>query len=47
MHYDAPMMHRQMEGVLGMGGGAAPPPVIETVRTFFPETWIWQLVDVG
>uniref|UniRef100_A0A667YKS3 Alpha-2-macroglobulin n=1 Tax=Myripristis murdjan TaxID=586833 RepID=A0A667YKS3_9TELE len=23
------------------------PPVIETVRTFFPETWIWDLVDVG
>uniref|UniRef100_A0A667YQQ0 Alpha-2-macroglobulin-like n=1 Tax=Myripristis murdjan TaxID=586833 RepID=A0A667YQQ0_9TELE len=21
--------------------------VIETVRTFFPETWIWDLVDVG
>uniref|UniRef100_A0A667Z5P3 Alpha-2-macroglobulin bait region domain-containing protein n=1 Tax=Myripristis murdjan TaxID=586833 RepID=A0A667Z5P3_9TELE len=23
------------------------PPVIETVRTFFPETWIWDLVDTG
>uniref|UniRef100_A0A3B4A153 Alpha-2-macroglobulin-like 1 n=1 Tax=Periophthalmus magnuspinnatus TaxID=409849 RepID=A0A3B4A153_9GOBI len=24
-----------------------PPPVIQTVRTFFPETWIWDLVEVG
>ncbi|KAM4628384.1 alpha-2-macroglobulin-like [Polymixia lowei] len=32
----------------GFGGGfdRAPPP-IETVRTFFPETWIWDLVEVG
>ncbi len=22
-------------------------PPIETVRTFFPETWIWDLVEVG
>ncbi|XP_034722592.1 alpha-2-macroglobulin-like [Etheostoma cragini] len=29
--------------------GMLPPdkPPIETVRTFFPETWIWDLVDVG
>ena len=20
---------------------------VETVRTFFPETWIWDLVEVG
>ncbi|XP_016300744.1 alpha-2-macroglobulin-like [Sinocyclocheilus anshuiensis] len=26
--------------------GSAQPPV-ETVRTFFPETWIWQLTEVG
>lgn len=26
--------------------GASAPP-IKTVRTFFPETWIWDLVDVG
>ncbi|XP_019950602.2 alpha-2-macroglobulin-like isoform X1 [Paralichthys olivaceus] len=25
----------------------AEPPIIETVRTFFPETWIWDLVEVG
>ncbi len=26
--------------------GSTLPPV-ETVRTFFPETWIWQLTEVG
>uniref|UniRef100_A0A8C7TQ39 Alpha-2-macroglobulin-like n=1 Tax=Oncorhynchus mykiss TaxID=8022 RepID=A0A8C7TQ39_ONCMY len=27
---------------------AAPaPPPIQTVRTFFPETWIWDLMEVG
>uniref|UniRef100_UPI003AAE80E9 alpha-2-macroglobulin-like n=1 Tax=Centroberyx gerrardi TaxID=166262 RepID=UPI003AAE80E9 len=34
----------------GVGSGSAPPdvlPPIETVRTFFPETWIWDLVEVG
>lgn len=20
---------------------------VETVRTFFPETWIWDLVEIG
>ncbi|XP_028274578.1 alpha-2-macroglobulin-like [Parambassis ranga] len=24
-----------------------PPPPIETIRTFFPETWIWDLVEIG
>ncbi|KAJ8267036.1 hypothetical protein GJAV_G00137580 [Gymnothorax javanicus] len=24
-----------------------PPPPKETIRTFFPETWIWDLVPVG
>uniref|UniRef100_A0A672YEJ6 Alpha-2-macroglobulin-like n=1 Tax=Sphaeramia orbicularis TaxID=375764 RepID=A0A672YEJ6_9TELE len=24
-----------------------PPPPVETIRTFFPETWIWDLVEVG
>nr|XP_015193036.1 PREDICTED: alpha-2-macroglobulin-like [Lepisosteus oculatus] len=24
-----------------------PIPVVETVRTFFPETWLWDLVPVG
>lgn len=27
--------------------GAAPRLVIKTVRTFFPETWVWQLAEVG
>ncbi|XP_073343453.1 alpha-2-macroglobulin-P-like isoform X3 [Pagrus major] len=26
--------------------GSNPPPIV-TVRTFFPETWIWNLVEVG
>ncbi|GLD52917.1 alpha-2-macroglobulin-like isoform X1 [Lates japonicus] len=29
------------------GSHTPPPPPIETVRTFFPETWIWELVEVG
>ena len=30
-------------------GGSYPEDTspIETVRTFFPETWIWDLVEVG
>ena len=39
---DAPMMER-MSG----SAGPPPPPIIETVRTFFPETWLWDLVKVG
>uniref|UniRef100_A0A8C7TPK1 Alpha-2-macroglobulin-like n=1 Tax=Oncorhynchus mykiss TaxID=8022 RepID=A0A8C7TPK1_ONCMY len=35
-------------GVPGDGFSAAPaPPPIQTVRTFFPETWIWDLMEVG
>ncbi|XP_057695614.1 alpha-2-macroglobulin-like [Corythoichthys intestinalis] len=30
--------------VAGLGGSAAP---IQTIRNFFPETWLWDLVDVG
>lgn len=26
---------------------APSPEPVETVRTFFPETWIWDLVEVG
>ncbi|CAB1344316.1 unnamed protein product [Coregonus sp. 'balchen'] len=31
---------------MAIAGGVAPtpPPPIQTVRTFFPETWIWDLV---
>uniref|UniRef100_A0AAZ1WZZ9 Alpha-2-macroglobulin bait region domain-containing protein n=1 Tax=Oreochromis aureus TaxID=47969 RepID=A0AAZ1WZZ9_OREAU len=33
---------------LGSAGNLAPEPApIETVRSFFPETWIWDLVEVG
>ncbi|XP_034459881.1 alpha-2-macroglobulin-like [Hippoglossus hippoglossus] len=31
----------------GHGARNSPLPAIETVRTFFPETWIWDLVEVG
>uniref|UniRef100_UPI0037E96FAE alpha-2-macroglobulin-like n=1 Tax=Semicossyphus pulcher TaxID=241346 RepID=UPI0037E96FAE len=46
--YDSvPTMARM--GVAGAAGperGGTPTPV-ETVRNFFPETWIWDLVEVG
>uniref|UniRef100_A0A8P4K7S7 Alpha-2-macroglobulin n=1 Tax=Dicentrarchus labrax TaxID=13489 RepID=A0A8P4K7S7_DICLA len=53
LNYDSvPQINR-----MGVGLGAAPgpgmafaesyPAPIETVRTFFPETWIWDLVEVG
>ncbi|XP_038548731.1 alpha-2-macroglobulin-like isoform X3 [Micropterus salmoides] len=37
------------EGERGSVGRSSPPllPPIETVRTCFPETWIWDLVEVG
>ncbi|XP_016308401.1 alpha-2-macroglobulin isoform X2 [Sinocyclocheilus anshuiensis] len=35
-------------GVAGIGTGIALTPLPEeTIRTFFPETWIWELVEVG
>lgn len=43
-----PSVHRMEQG--GAPGGAGfddAQPIIETVRTFFPETWIWELVEVG
>ena len=47
MYDSVPTMSRMgMAGPAGPAGGAAPPP-IQTVRTFFPETWIWDLVEVG
>ncbi|XP_037534357.1 alpha-2-macroglobulin [Nematolebias whitei] len=37
-----------MSGPPGLGGSLAPSAEpIETVRTFFPETWIWDLVETG
>ncbi|CAL8350313.1 unnamed protein product [Lota lota] len=43
------MMEPQRRVMDGANGGAPPPPppIIETVRTFFPETWLWDLVKVG
>ncbi|XP_042627022.1 alpha-2-macroglobulin-like isoform X2 [Cyprinus carpio] len=39
--------HLVSEGTFSyqLGGSARPP--MQTVRTFFPETWIWQLTEVG
>ncbi|XP_056297584.1 alpha-2-macroglobulin-like [Pseudoliparis swirei] len=34
-------------GMGGPGGSIESESPIETVRTFFPETWIWALVEVG
>ncbi|TMS07309.1 Alpha-1-macroglobulin, partial [Larimichthys crocea] len=31
----------------GVGHYPAPPPPVVTVRSFFPETWIWDLIEVG
>ncbi|XP_073673327.1 alpha-2-macroglobulin-like [Garra rufa] len=33
------------EGGIGTGIPFTPPE--ETIRTFFPETWIWELVEIG
>ncbi|XP_078140102.1 alpha-2-macroglobulin-like [Centroberyx gerrardi] len=45
------MMNRVVHSEVAMAGvggpGSAPLEPIETVRTFFPETWIWDLVEVG
>ncbi|XP_014017955.2 alpha-2-macroglobulin [Salmo salar] len=40
-------VNRLVMGQVGGFGGSAPPSPIQTVRTFFPETWIWDLVEVG
>lgn len=44
---NAPPMFAVAASLDGAAGALPPEPVIETVRTFFPETWIWQLVEVG
>lgn len=46
---DARVGFSGVPGPAGGFGGSSPPdaPPIETVRTFFPETWIWDLVEVG
>ncbi|KAF4104075.1 alpha-2-macroglobulin-like [Onychostoma macrolepis] len=38
--------HLERNSVVYQLARSAQPPV-ETVRTFFPETWIWQLTEVG
>ncbi|KAI7790044.1 putative alpha-2-macroglobulin-P-like, partial [Triplophysa rosa] len=48
--YSVPGMVGQGLGGVGVGVGIGVPyavPPIETIRTFFPETWIWDLVEVG
>ncbi|KAM6959281.1 alpha-2-macroglobulin-P-like [Aplochiton taeniatus] len=41
------LAHPGVGGAMDSSGSAPPLPPIQTVRTFFPETWIWDLVDVG
>lgn len=43
------MVQGRPAGEAGFGGAGFDDaqPIIETVRTFFPETWIWELVEVG
>ncbi|XP_029028281.1 alpha-2-macroglobulin-like [Betta splendens] len=38
---------RGEHGRPGLARGFGHPPPVVTVRTFFPETWIWDLVHVG
>ncbi|XP_077398268.1 alpha-2-macroglobulin-like [Festucalex cinctus] len=33
--------------VAGLGGGMGGAAPVQTIRTFFPETWLWDLVQVG
>uniref|UniRef100_A0A671UDQ6 Alpha-2-macroglobulin bait region domain-containing protein n=1 Tax=Sparus aurata TaxID=8175 RepID=A0A671UDQ6_SPAAU len=49
LRYRGREYHQGMPGPAGGLGGSYPEdtPPIETVRTFFPETWIWDLVEVG
>uniref|UniRef100_A0A4W5JWG0 Alpha-2-macroglobulin bait region domain-containing protein n=1 Tax=Hucho hucho TaxID=62062 RepID=A0A4W5JWG0_9TELE len=42
-HYSHPIAM----DILEVPGAAPLLPPIQTVRTFFPETWIWDLVEVG
>lgn len=34
-------------GGFGGGGGGGGGSVIVTVRTFFPETWLWDMFETG
>ncbi|XP_060928856.1 alpha-2-macroglobulin-like [Limanda limanda] len=46
LYHSVPYSALEMDGP-GHGAPDSPLPAIETVRTFFPETWIWDLVEVG
>ena len=43
---DAPVSMANMMPETSAGGRASDRPK-ETVRTYFPETWIWDLIPVG
>ncbi|RVE64678.1 hypothetical protein OJAV_G00128200 [Oryzias javanicus] len=48
--YAIRMLEPRVEYMLtssGQGGFSSSPLPIQTARTFFPETWIWDLVEVG
>lgn len=38
---------RDEDADTGAGGSAAGDSVIVTVRTFFPETWLWDMFETG
>uniref|UniRef100_A0A671V1Q7 Alpha-2-macroglobulin domain-containing protein n=1 Tax=Sparus aurata TaxID=8175 RepID=A0A671V1Q7_SPAAU len=40
-------VHREREVMYMLSSPGGGPPPIVTFRTFFPETWIWNLVEVG
>ncbi|CAI5657524.1 unnamed protein product [Oreochromis niloticus] len=44
-----PLVRDPIRGLssLDLGSAGQLPPPIETARSFFPETWIWDLVEVG
>lgn len=43
MDLDTPVQYAEMEQSVGNQNEETK----ETIRTFFPETWIWELVSVG
>ncbi|XP_062241180.1 alpha-2-macroglobulin-like [Platichthys flesus] len=46
-HQNVGMQMKMLSRSDGHRAQASPLPALETVRTFFPETWIWDLVEVG
>ncbi|CAI5657473.1 unnamed protein product [Oreochromis niloticus] len=49
LDYGPPVRDDPIHGLSspGLGSAVQLPPPIETARSFFPETWIWDLVEVG